>query len=103
MWKWLVIRMADIALDIQIAVDRTAKGIQIDVESNRKDLELSVSKGGGVYYPDYTGDYEVVSDLYDDQTLETKNRRMTDNVTVKPIPIHTVQNPSGGYTVTIGQ
>ena len=49
----------------------------------------------------YTGSYEVTP-MLTAQTMETKGLRMTDDVTVNPIPITGVTNPTGGLTVTIG-
>lgn len=49
----------------------------------------------------YDGDYNVIPRVYQ-QVLETKDKLMTDNVTVEVIPLSKVINPSNGYTVTIG-
>lgn len=51
----------------------------------------------------YEGETEVESHLYDPIILETKHKTMMDNVTVLPITILDVDNPAGGYTVTIGK
>lgn len=50
----------------------------------------------------YRGQYEVVPKVDDSTTLETANKRMTDNVTVAPIPYSEVSNEFGGNTITIG-
>lgn len=52
-------------------------------------------------HPTYDGPYEVTPRFYE-QTLETKEKLMTDDVTVEVIPAHEVTNPAGGLTVTIG-
>ena len=49
----------------------------------------------------YTGDYVVIP-TFRDQVLETKNKTMEDDVTVKEIPVAEVSNPAGGLTLTIG-
>lgn len=49
----------------------------------------------------YAGSYEVTPKV-DGQTLSTKGRVMTDDVTVHPIPFFNVSNNSGGRTVYIG-
>lgn len=95
--------MAEIALDLQIEVGRAEKDIGISIGKTAQEIELAVRKGSGQYFPDYEGEYQVTSSLYDVQTLETRNKRMTANMEVRPIPIYTVQNQSGGYTVTIGE
>ena len=52
-------------------------------------------------HPSYDGPYEVTPRFHE-QTLKTKNKLMTDDVTVEVIPAHEVSNPAGGLTVTIG-
>ena len=52
-------------------------------------------------HPSYDGPYEVTPRFYE-QKLETKEKLMTDDVTVDVIPVHEVTNPAGGITVTIG-
>ena len=49
----------------------------------------------------YEGDYNVIPHVYN-QTLETKDKTMIDNITIEPIPIAQVINLKNGYTVTIG-
>lgn len=50
--------------------------------------------------PYYAGEYEVVP-APDEQVLETALHTMRDDVTVHPIPYHSVSNDAGGYTVSI--
>lgn len=58
---------------------------------------------GAIYrpIPVYEGEYEVTPNL-EVQILETKDLRMTDDVTVKEIPYAEVSNPIGGKTAIIG-
>ena len=49
----------------------------------------------------YDGDYEVTPKI-SEQTLATKDKFMSDDVTVKAIPYAEVTNKSGGKTATIG-
>lgn len=51
---------------------------------------------------EYDGAYVVIPKVYQEQVLETKNKAMTDNVTVYEIPITRTTNPHGGQTVLIG-
>lgn len=67
-----------------------------------EELELVIGDGEGIYTPPYTGSYTVVSALYETQTMETNGKRMTDDVTIEPIPVTTTTNPYGGQTVVIG-
>lgn len=58
---------------------------------------VTVSVGGDIY----TGDYIVDPD-FSGKTLETKGKTMGEDVTVKPIEVTRVSNPSGGTTIYIG-
>lgn len=49
----------------------------------------------------YNGDY-VVTPSTDEQCLETANKLMFDDVTIKSIPFFEVSNNTGGSTVYIG-
>ncbi len=62
------------------------------------DSELDIGSGGRL--PNYEGDYTVIPKVYE-QTLATKNKSMTDDVTVEAVPYAEVSNPSGGKTANI--
>ena len=49
----------------------------------------------------YTGSYTIDPD-FEGQVLQTRQKYMTDNVTVNPIQVESVSNISGGRTVYIG-
>lgn len=51
--------------------------------------------------PVYDGAYEVTPEWYV-QTLATRNKQLTDDVTVKSIQLEMVSNLSGGKTAYIG-
>lgn len=51
--------------------------------------------------PEYEGAYSVTPKVVE-QRMETKNKVMTDDVTIKSIPFFNVSNESGGNTVFIG-
>ena len=74
------------------------------------DLELEVSPeinltieegGGGAPLPYYEGSYQVRPRKVE-QILETKNKSMSDDVTVEAINYSEVSNPQGGLTANIG-
>lgn len=50
----------------------------------------------------YEGEYEVTPKV-EEQTLETKEKFMTDDVTVHAIPVFEVTNAAGGLTVYIAK
>lgn len=60
-----------------------------------------VTKVAESSYPVFPGPYEVTPNL-SDQVLETAQKRMTDDLTVKAVPIYRTANPSGGNTIIIG-
>lgn len=49
----------------------------------------------------YTGEYAVTPD-FNGTTLQTRQKYMSDNVTVNPIQVESVSNIGGGRTVYIG-
>ena len=49
----------------------------------------------------YNGEYEVTP-KFEEQTLETKDKIMSENVTIHKIPRYDVSNEAGGKTVYIG-
>lgn len=69
--------------------------------SNELYLDVELVGGGDGRLPNYTGDYEVDPRKVS-QTLETKNKSMTDDVTVNAIYYSEVTNQGGGYTAYIG-
>lgn len=52
------------------------------------------------FVPEYTGEVEVTP-TSGEQLLETKNKKLKDNITVHATPYSSVSNPYGGNTVTI--
>ncbi len=53
-------------------------------------------------YLPYEGDYEI-DPLITPQVLSTRNKVMTDDLTILSISYQEVSNASGGKTVTIGR
>ena len=51
---------------------------------------------------EYEGAYEVTPKV-EQQTLPTKDKHMTDDVTIKSIPFFSVSNETGGNTVYIAR
>lgn len=69
-----------------------------DVRTKRFSPEIDT----GRMLPFYTGDYIVTPKVEQETELQTKNKSMSDNVVVLPIPCSDVDNPFGGRTITIG-
>lgn len=73
--------------------------IEIDLEN---EVEIDVEEGGhGERLPYYTGEYSVTPAI-EEKVLETKNKSMSDNVTVLKIPKYEFDNVAKGQTVVIG-
>ncbi len=70
--------------------------------SAEDELVLEDSTPFAPILPEYEGPYVVTPILYGAQELDTNNKRMTDNMTVREIPITQTTNLHGGYTVVIG-
>lgn len=49
----------------------------------------------------YIGVYEYTPKAYDKQILETKNKLLNADITIKEIPYYEVSNENGGKTVII--
>ena len=52
---------------------------------------------------EYTGSYEVTPKAYTSQTLETADKKMTNDVTISEVPFFNVSNSSGGLTSYIAK
>ena len=74
--------------------------IQADL-SSISDISATITLPEGIDGLPYSGKYNVIPD-FEFQTLETKNRRLKDDVTVEAIRVSRTTNPSGGTTVYIG-
>lgn len=61
------------------------------------DIYRATIEGGAPY----SGPYNVVPD-FNGTTLETKNKSLSDDISVEPIYVSRTTNPSGGTTVYIG-
>lgn len=64
-------------------------------------VAFDVTIRGGSGGEPYDGPYTVTPD-FETQELATKDRLLKDNVTVDPIAVARVENPSGGKTIFIG-
>ena len=52
--------------------------------------------------PQYKGETTVTPRIYEETRLETKDKLMPDDVTVRKIPRYEVSNDSGGVTLIMG-
>ena len=69
-------------------------------EESTFDCVFDVGNGGGSSADEYHGSYEVTPSN-SEQTLQTKDKILLNNVTVHKTPYYEVSNIYGGKTVTI--
>lgn len=73
----------------------------LSVRTDEYLLSTSVAEIVSVGGDPYTGDY-VVDPSFVKSTLPTKDKLLLEDVTVNPIEVARVSNPSGGTTIYIG-
>lgn len=81
---------------------RRKKGTNILYNPLDMPEQIDSIQGGGISVEEYTGEYEVTPKIIETQTLNTNNKLMKNDVTVKPIPYYETSNNSNGKTVIIG-
>ena len=86
------------AIELEFELISADTSIDMEMAEETEVIEFGINSGD-IPKP-YTGDYEVIPKVVD-QVLETKNLSMTDDVTVREIPIHEVSN-NFGTTIIIG-
>lgn len=92
--------MIDTACKISSGLSTDDQLISGTLSTGEIRLEATLDIGSGGRLPNYEGDYTVIPKVYE-QTLATKNKSMTDDVTVEAVPYAEVSNPSGGKTANI--
>lgn len=74
--------------------------VKLHVDDNKVTVNIVDSKVIYVGGEPYEGEYTVIPAVTE-QTLETREKLLADNITVKEIPYYEVSNPTG-TTVIIG-
>lgn len=90
-------------LNDRLAEKLTDKGVSADGSETTTVLINKVDeiKTGGVDAEKYEGAY-AVTPTFEQQTLHTKDKLLTDDVIIDEISVVKVSNTSGGNTVIIG-
>ncbi len=88
---------------VDVDVIETTLVVDVDIQETTVLVPADVAttivvKQGNV--PAYEGEYIVIPEVVS-QTLETKDKRMTDDVLVREIPYYETSNPQNGLTVFI--
>lgn len=86
-----------------VVFDKEQVAFDVDFHEKNVSFDVEFCEVHTVYVgaKPYTEEY-IVTPKVDQQMLYTKNKLMTDDVTVKAIPYFDVENISGGSTVYIG-
>jgi hypothetical protein len=71
--------------------------------SGESTLSGTLSAATGQDYDIYSGEYEIIPDVEDEQTLETAHKLLTDNIVVAKVPYFETSNDSNGNTAYIGK
>ena len=62
---------------------------------------ITYGMGTGDNIEEYIGDYEIDPKAFESTTLNTRNKKLLQDVVVKPIQYSEVTNESGGSTIYI--
>ena len=91
----------DTAVQLQLASDRSTAKIRLRF-TEEPDFSLTFdSRIGGAEESPYPGHYEVTPSVHE-QSLATEGKRMSENVLIRSIPFHEVENTQRGMTAIIG-
>ena len=96
--------MSETTTKFKLVFKKKTKNVKFSL---KKEHKLDVNFGTQINVttsklPIYEGDYEVVPSAHNDIILETAEKRVIDDITVKKITKFETANPGGGYTLTIG-
>lgn len=89
----------NVSKELEIKLDENILPLELEMEVST-DLVIKLDEGSGGILPYYQGTYNVIPKVIE-QKLETKNKSMTDDVTIEKIPYNETHNKTG-VTVTIG-
>ena len=87
----------------KLTIEEIETNISLGVTTDEETASLAVGEVLEVHdqLPDYTGSYVITPLAYQAQTLATKNKSMTEDLTVLEIPLYEVTNEYG-TTINIG-
>ena len=94
-------RVIDGVLYLDVFLTESTQNLDIFLDSGSQELEIELTGGSEGRLPWYLGDYEVDPRKVE-QTLETANKSMREDVVIHPIFYAETSNLSGGLTAIIG-
>ena len=89
------------ALFLDIELSESTQALDVFLSDSNQTLDVEMIGGGEGRFPYYDGAY-VVDPRKVAQVLETKDKSMSDDVTINAIFYSEVSNPAGGDTCYIG-
>lgn len=89
------------ALFLDIELSESSQALDVFLSDSNQTLDVELFGGGAGRFPYYDGAY-VVDPRKVAQVLETKDKSMSDDVTINAIFYSEVSNPAGGDTCYIG-
>lgn len=91
-------------MTVRVKLTELSKNLHVSLNDNTKNITAKIGEVQTVTLSDgkeiYKGQY-IVTPKIEQQALPTKNKILTEDVTVKSIPFFDVSNNSGGNTVYI--
>lgn len=84
-----------------VSFEAVIENIPDEEEQEDHGSEYIVGPDGTVYFH-YVGETEVVSRAHDNHEIPTKNKYLTENITVKKIPYEETEDTSGNRIIKIG-
>lgn len=86
------IKFENEALNGEVSNTSLDASLYLENEVLDTSFEFEYSHGEDAYYE---GDYVIIPKAYEKQVLETKNKRMYDDITVKKVPYFETSNDDG--------
>lgn len=82
-------------------IDKTISGNVIQGVSKTISGNVIQGIGKGEVIPIYEGNYNILPLAFQETILQTKNKKLVNNIIIREIPYYETSNPSGGNTVYI--
>lgn len=89
-------------MPLRVQQDTSLKQLSIEKKIDSVKTRLIEGNKSSTPIPEYGGEYVVIPKV-EDQTLETENKVLKENVLVTAIPYFEVSNIADGITVYIGE
>lgn len=90
-------------MTIDFNIESTCLKININSQESEERIDVKFSSFQTVTDADiYEDSYEIIPKTTE-QVMETKQKLMADDVTIRKIPFYETSNNTGGTTITIGK